>query len=558
VIGSVFRPTLTALVCLLAMGSAQGQDSPGPSAPRLPTAPSEKPGSKRWALLIGVTDYTAVQKLRFCGEDMRALKDRLVASGFPEKQIFLLHDKAERPERRPTKAHIERHLETVLGLLDADDLVVVAFSGHGVHFDGKSYLCPVEARLGDPDTLVSMGLVYRRLRACAAALKLLLVDACREDPRLGGPKSEGPYGGTKRFAAALARPPRGILLFSSCAPGQISMEDGALGHGVFMHFLLEGLKGRADGDRNRRVSLLELYRYANRETKAYVARKYGGWQTPALKVDDLVEDFEFGLPRRPFPSKLVFPLAGDGSSVLREHVDESGRLSPELARVTGWAALRGLRVSVLLIDAENGTTVPTHPSRTLRTGDRFKLGIESPCCDLWVYVLSVGTSGKVAVLFPETPEEHVIVRKGERIALPPGTDRWRLSPPAGTEKIRIVASPERLRWVNPRELLALKRGVAIDEAGGRLARRQQTHRSKSLAEVRARQDRMPIYERPLGDVLERYRTRAKLRGKQEQVGLLPPPSEPKEALRQFFLLVSDAEDRQPFTVDLELEHESAP
>jgi len=558
VTGGVFRATLALLICLAAAWAAQAQEGPRPSAaPPVPDAPPEKPDSRRWALLIGVNDYAEVRKLRFCSEDMRALAGQLVASGFPEQQIILLHDKAQRPEHRPTKAHIEGQLERVLGLVERDDLVVVAFSGHGVHFGGKSYLCPLEARLGEPETLVSMDVVYRRLRECDAALKLLLVDACREDPRPAGPKSQGPYEGTKQFAAELERPPRGILLLSSCAPGQISMEDKALGHGVFMHFLLEGLQGRADGDRNRRVSLLELYRYANRETKAYVARKYGGWQTPALKVDDLVEDFEFGVPRRP-PSDPGFPLAGEGASLFEGHLDERGRLSPELARATGWAVLRGLRVTVLRLDAEQGTAVPTNPSRTLRTGDRFKLGIESPCCDLWVYVLGVGTSGKVSVLFPEGAEEHVMLRKGDQIALPPGTQRWRLSPPAGTENIRIVASPERLRWINPPELLALERGLGIGDAGDRLARHQEAQRTKSLSEVAARQGRMPTLKKPLAEALESYRSRAELRGKQKQVGLMPPPRGPEDPLRKFFLLVADAKDREPFAVDLELKHSPAP
>jgi formylglycine-generating enzyme required for sulfatase activity len=243
---------------------------------------------QRWAILIGVDDYAEVRKLKYCGADQRALRDRLVASGFPDNQVFLLHDEAKESKYRPLKANIERQLDLVLKLVERNDLVVVGFSGHGVHLDGKSYLCPTEARLGDPKTLVSLDRVYEELNKCPASLKVVLVDACRNDPRPGGERSLAPTDETNRFAAALERPPQGILLLTSCAPGQISMEEEEFGHGVFMHYLLDGMSGKADVDRNDRVSLVELYKYVNQETKVYVARKFNGFQTPALKgtIDD--------------------------------------------------------------------------------------------------------------------------------------------------------------------------------------------------------------------------------------------------------------------------------
>ena len=72
------------------------------------------------------------------------------------------------------------------------------------------------------------------------------------------------------------------MLLSSCKPGQISMEDKEFGHGVFMHFVLEGLAGKADANGDQIVSLQELYKFAEQETKIYVAHKYSDVQTPRL------------------------------------------------------------------------------------------------------------------------------------------------------------------------------------------------------------------------------------------------------------------------------------
>jgi formylglycine-generating enzyme len=47
--------------------------------------------------------------------------------------------------------------------------------------------------------------------------------------------------------------------------------------------LLDGLHGKADRDKNKRVSILELYEYASLETKTFVARNRNDFQTPALR-----------------------------------------------------------------------------------------------------------------------------------------------------------------------------------------------------------------------------------------------------------------------------------
>ncbi len=253
-------------------------------------ATAAEDSGNRWAVLIGVDDYARAEKLKYCGADMRALSDQLITSGFSKDNVYLLHDEAKETKFRPVKSNIEDHLKLVLGLVEPDDLVVVAFSGHGVHLDGKSYLCPTNTKLDDPKTMVSLDVVYEQLKKCPASLKLLLVDACRNDPRLSGQRSLKPTEGTKQFATSLEKPPQGILLLTSCAPGEISMEEKEFGHGVFMHFVLEGLQGKADANRDRGVSMMEMYLYANNKTKNYVARKFSGWQRPALK-GEINDDF---------------------------------------------------------------------------------------------------------------------------------------------------------------------------------------------------------------------------------------------------------------------------
>lgn len=257
-------------------------------------------GSDQWAVLVGVDDYVQATDLRYCGADVRALRQQLVDVGFPEEQIKLLHDDAEENRFRPFRGNIDKQLELVLGLAGPGDTVVIAFSGHGVHISGKSYFCPAEAELDDPSTLVSLDELYEQLKQCRAAVKLIMVDACRNNPRVPGAKdlSEDAASFTKalQVLAATPNPQRrtGMLLLSSCAPGEKSYEEPDFAHGVFMHFVLQGLAGNADNDDDGRVSFQELADFVGRSTRTYVADRFNASQRPFLRSDVAVEQLQEG------------------------------------------------------------------------------------------------------------------------------------------------------------------------------------------------------------------------------------------------------------------------
>jgi formylglycine-generating enzyme required for sulfatase activity len=275
----------------------------------------ERTAGTKWALLIGVNEYLNVASLKYSVADIQALRRQLVATGFAADHVLALTDDGEHVRNRPLKKNIDRHLNGLLGtlnttgdqllapgLVERGDLVVIAFSGHGVHLDGTSYLCPTDTDLDDAATLVSVERIYRQLELCGASVKLVIVDACRNDPRRDGSKGFDRSAEAKSLSAAFDSPPSGILVMSSCAPGQRSWEDTQLAHGVFMNFVVDGLGGAADtqrGNRDHLVSLLELYSYAAEKTKTHVAGMMrrglaDGAQTPRLR-GEIEGDFSFGV-----------------------------------------------------------------------------------------------------------------------------------------------------------------------------------------------------------------------------------------------------------------------
>jgi hypothetical protein len=273
---------------------------------------------QKWAVLVGVNDYADLNDLRFCKNDATALAEQLVKVGFPRDNVFLLTDGAADAKDLPTKANIEARIKNVLAVAEEGQLVLLSFSGHGVHLGGKTYLCPTGARASDPEgTMIQLRTVYDTLNRCKASRKLFWVDACRDDPHQGGSRSAVEHAkSTAGVLASLKATPEGILTFASCATGQTSWQDEEFGHGVFMHYLLEGLSGKADrevgGNRNNRVSLLELYGYANINTRRFVLRDKDRVQTPEL-FGRITGDFDIAAPK-------PIDVATDGVGSLDPHM----------------------------------------------------------------------------------------------------------------------------------------------------------------------------------------------------------------------------------------------
>jgi hypothetical protein len=123
--------------------------------------------------------------------------------------------------------------------------------------------------------------VYHELETCRAGFKLLLSDACRNDPQTSNARSRSMVDLESVTRPQARRPPGGVEALFSCSTGQLAFENEGLGHGVFFHFVIKGLQGDADLDRDRKVTLLELEQYVMKRVPDYVRAEYGREQVPA-------------------------------------------------------------------------------------------------------------------------------------------------------------------------------------------------------------------------------------------------------------------------------------
>ena len=253
-----------------------------PPAPVLPSAPvqAEADPGQRWAVVIGVSDYedSRIPSLRYAARDAQAVHDWLVAPTggryAPSKVKLLLN-------RNATTERIKDALFNWLKQAIAEDVVVIYFAGHGSPESPEAaqnlFLLPTNARydniavtgfpMWDVETALKRFIKARRVviiaDACHAAGVGQSFDvAVRADRGLQiNPISAGLQG--------LSDVGEGVCVISASRDREFSQEsrEWGGGHGVFTHYLLEGLKGAADFDRSGSVSVGEVTVFVSQQVR---------------------------------------------------------------------------------------------------------------------------------------------------------------------------------------------------------------------------------------------------------------------------------------------------
>lgn len=217
---------------------------------------------KRLAVVIGVGQYQSadIPDLEFARADAQAVYDFLKsdAAGPFDDVLFLADEEA-------TGAAMRQAMFVFLQQADWNDLVVVYYAGHGAPDPARPdnlYLLPSDADLG---ALAATGFpmwdVKTALRRQIAAERVLVIaDACHsagtaDGDVVGGGDANAIAGGFSQLFTPSRR-----LMMTAANTNEFSLEDSRWGgHGVFTHFLLEGLEGKGDLDADGIVTFTELF-----------------------------------------------------------------------------------------------------------------------------------------------------------------------------------------------------------------------------------------------------------------------------------------------------------
>jgi len=83
------------------------------------------------------------------------------------------------------------------------------------------------------------------------------------------------------FYSTLAQAQAGTALIMSSKSEETSLEASGLRQGVFSHFLIRGLKGEADVNNDKIVTIQELFEFVYQNVRTYT----GNQQSPIIRGD---------------------------------------------------------------------------------------------------------------------------------------------------------------------------------------------------------------------------------------------------------------------------------
>lgn len=237
--------------------------------------PMEAPAGEgtRFALLIGINKYRNLGRLNTCGADARELARVLIErAGFPEDQVILMTDDADRPQNLPTMGNLLNRFEQISILPRADDAVLVFFSGHGVTVEGEGFLVPAD---GSQRNAIPLKSVKSMLEKCEAKAKLLVLDCCH-----AGSASKG----VSSIAPTLVKKGANLAMLLSSGAGQSSYMTEDETHSIFTRYLLHGLSGAADKSKDNSITVKELHGYLRLQMMKWCF-KSGKTQVPVVYPD---------------------------------------------------------------------------------------------------------------------------------------------------------------------------------------------------------------------------------------------------------------------------------
>jgi serine/threonine protein kinase len=238
-------------------------------------------------VVIGVGDYLHGQRiapLRYAERDARALCRMLVdpaVCAFPRDNVAVLTHKRARRDR--VVHYLSHWLPT---RARGADLALIYFAGHGmVQAVGpreEGFLLPYDA---DPNDVVTRGVamsdVGRWIDAVGAAAVVVCLDCCHAGKVVLRDPVPTATRDLELRPAVLARiGGKGRFLIASCDQGQKSLEAEELGHGLFTYYLLQGLAGAGDRDRDGQVGVAELFTYVSAAVAQDARDRFGRDQRP--------------------------------------------------------------------------------------------------------------------------------------------------------------------------------------------------------------------------------------------------------------------------------------
>ena len=268
--------------------------------------------AQRVALVIGNADYGSVAPLENPGNDSNAIARMLTRQGFDVTQA----DNLDRATFYDT-------LRVFRSKADAAEYAVFYYAGHGIEIGGQNYLVPTDAVLEDERDasveMISMDVVLRQISG-ASRLKMVVLDACRNNPFLARMKREGAARNVGQGLANVSNAGADTLIAFAAAAGEVTPDGNPGSNSPFTHAFLSAMDGPPADIRRVLVNVRDKMRQSVPGAAPFVYSSLGG--------------AEYVLnPRSDDPARLQ--VAAPADAALTQIVSDFARADRENT-ATGW------------------------------------------------------------------------------------------------------------------------------------------------------------------------------------------------------------------------------
>jgi uncharacterized caspase-like protein len=241
--------------------------NPTPHAPILP----ERAAAEKFAVVVGISRYANASSdfsnLKYADQDARSVRDFLLSlegGSFPKENMkVLLNEEA-------TSQNVRSAFFTFLTRAQPEDEVVIYVAGHGApdpNDPRNLYLLTYDTKLDDMGgtafPMFQMQDVFSRV--LKAKRVVTFADTCHSygfsGERDRKKKSNNLF---NQYVARYANEAdRAVITASDISQLSEESEQWGGGHGVFTFYLLKGLKGEADLNKDGTVTAGELFAYVH-------------------------------------------------------------------------------------------------------------------------------------------------------------------------------------------------------------------------------------------------------------------------------------------------------
>jgi hypothetical protein len=233
---------------------------------------------RKFALIAGVSKFRypegGLTNLQYCDADATSIFRFLQT---PAGGNFSTDDMLLLTNGQVTLARLREALSSFVSHAGPEDLLLIFLATHGSpdpYAPEKLYFLVHDSHVDRmPETALAMQDFQLLLQKNARVRRLvLLVDACHS-AGLTGSQGEMTRGVANNllnlYVERLLYREEGRAFISSCDVNESSREHARWGggHGVFTHFLLEGMEGKADSNFDHLVTVGELFRFVRQKVR---------------------------------------------------------------------------------------------------------------------------------------------------------------------------------------------------------------------------------------------------------------------------------------------------